>query len=165
MSNYTAENLTRLLNLEKHVEGGSFRETYRSILTMEPEGFEGDCNVSTGIYFMLEYGQFSAFHRIKSDEMWHHYLGEALIIYEINEAGKLIRHVLGKDLQEGQQLQLTIPAGSWFASRCEVEGAYSLVGCTVAPGFDFRDFELADRGALGAEFPDHAQLITELTYD
>ncbi len=165
MSNYTPEILTRLLNLEKHVEGGSFKETYRSVMTLEPEGFEGPCNVSTGIYFMLEYGQYSAFHRIKSDEIWHHYLGESLVIYEINQTGKLMRHVLGKDLEAGERLQLTIPAGSWFASRCEIEGAYALVGCTVAPGFDFRDFELANRAQLSKEYPNHQELISELTYD
>lgn len=164
MSSYSAENLTKLLKLEKHVEGGAFRETYRSSMQMHPEGFEGPCNVSTGIYFMLEYGQFSAFHRIKSDEMWHHYLGESLAIYEIDSSGKLIRHSLGKNLEAGERLQLTIPAGSWFASRCEVQGAYALVGCTVAPGFDFRDFELADRAALTEAYPEHSELITEMTY-
>lgn len=82
--------------------------------------------------------------------MWHHCMGESLAIYEINQYGVLIRHVLGKNLEDGERLQLTIPPGSWFASWCEVEGAYALVGCTVALGFDFRDFELAYGEALSA---------------
>ncbi|WP_119078723.1 cupin domain-containing protein [Chitinophaga alhagiae] len=163
----TAEHWRKNLQLTQHVEGGSFRETYRSPLTIErealPEGFAGARNASTGIYFLLEDGDFSAFHRIAADEMWHFYDGQPLHIYEIKPNGSLHVHRLGRDIAQGEQLQLVIPAGSWFASSVEETGGFALVGCTVAPGFDFADFELAERGALCRLFPQHAGLIALLT--
>lgn len=160
-----AEDYIRELKLESHVEGGAFRETYRSIekaVAPENKGFSSLKNWSTGIYFLLKEGQFSAFHRIKSDEMWHHYDGDGLHIYEINPQGELIVHRLGKDILAGEQFQLTIPAGSWFASRCEVKNGFALVGCTVSPGFDFEDFELASEDQLSKQYPEHKKLISEL---
>jgi Uncharacterized conserved protein len=118
---------------------------------------------STGIYFLLEDGEFSAFHRIASDEMWHFYDGVTLHIYEIKPNGTLHVHRLGRDITQGEQLQLVIPGGSWFASSVEETGGFALVGCTVAPGFDFADFELAERAALSQLFPQHAGLIGMLT--
>ncbi|MDX5319856.1 MAG: cupin domain-containing protein [Bacteroidota bacterium] len=151
------------LNLTPHVEGGAFRETYRSHHQFHPEGYSGPCAYSTAIYFLLEFGEFSAFHRIKSDEMWHHYLGGTLHIYEINVHGNLIHHKLGKQFEKGEQLQVWIPGGSWFASRVEQSGEFVLSGCTVAPGFDFRDFELADRKEFAEQFPEYRDLIKEMT--
>ncbi|MGX5820319.1 cupin domain-containing protein [Chitinophaga lutea] len=155
------------LQLTQHVEGGSFRETYRAPLQIPqhslPANFAGDRAASTGIYFLLEEGDFSAFHRIAADEMWHFYDGITLHIYEIRPDGRLLVHRLGRDVEQGEQLQLVIPAGSWFASSVEETGGFALVGCTVAPGFDFADFELADRKALSAAFPQHAGLIALLT--
>jgi predicted cupin superfamily sugar epimerase len=145
------------LQLESHIEGGSFRETYRSPL------MAGNRNVSTGIYFLLENADFSAFHRIKSDEMWHFYDGNPLNIYEIDADGVLTVHQLGLDFHLGEKPQIVIKAGNWFASRVKGENGYTLVGCTVAPGFDFADFELADRQTLQAIWPAHADLISELT--
>jgi uncharacterized protein len=145
------------LQLISHVEGGSFYETYRSPIVT------GNRNVSTGIYFLLENADFSAFHRIKSDELWHFYDGGPLNIYEIDATGTLIVHTLGLDFHLGEKPQLVIPAGSWFASRVAGEKGFTLVGCTVAPGFDFADFELAERAALQAEYPQHAALIASLT--
>lgn len=156
------------LKLESHVEGGAFRETYRSALQLPqsslPGTFNGDRAASTGIYFLLESGQFSAFHRIAADEMWHFYDGSPLSIYEITSLGTLLHHRLGRDPEAGEQLQLVIPAGSWFASRTEAAETFALVGCTVAPGFDFADFELAGRASLQAAYPQHAALIAQLTY-
>lgn len=151
------------LQLTKHVEGGSFRETYRAAAIMEPAGFSGPRNASTGIYFLLEDGDFSAFHRIASDEMWHFYDGITLHIYEITAEGLLKVHRLGRNYSQGEQLQLVIPAGSWFASCVEETGGFALVGCTVAPGFDFADFELAGRVELSELYPQHAGLIALLT--
>ena len=155
------------LQLTSHVEGGSFRETYRSPLTFPtsvlPDTMKGDRNASTAIYFLLEYGDFSAFHRIAADEMWHFYDGYTLTIYEIKPDGSLVTHLLGRHVHLGEQPQLVIPAGSWFASRVDVEDGFTLVGCTVAPGFDFADFELAGREALQAAYPAHAALIATLT--
>lgn len=149
------------LQLQPHVEGGAFKETYRA--TQQTDTKQGPRNASTGIYFLLEHGEFSAFHRIASDEMWHFYDGVVLTIYEIEANGNLITHKLGKQVHQHEHPQLVIKAGSWFASRVEVEGGFTLVGCTVAPGFDFADFELADRAALQAQYPMHASLISTLT--
>ena len=124
---------------------------------------KGNRSASTSIYFLLEYGEFSAFHRIASDELWHFYDGNTLYIYEIKENGELIKHLLGRDLENCEALQILIPAGSWFASRVEVAGGFALCGCTVAPGFDFADFELADRVILQEQFPQHVQLIASLS--
>ena len=155
------------LHLEPHVEGGAYRETYRSNLKLPqialPARMKGDRAASTGIYFLLEAGEFSAFHRIAADEMWHFYDGYTLSIYEITPMGTLLHHRLGRDLVAGEQLQLVIPAGSWFGSRVESPEGFALVGCTVAPGFDFADFEMAERNALTAEYPQHAGVIEMLT--
>ncbi|HXB92174.1 MAG TPA: cupin domain-containing protein, partial [Puia sp.] len=108
------------LQLEKHVEGGAFRETYRSPLTIPrrslPLFFQGDRSVSTSIYFLLGKGQFSAFHRIASDELWHFYFGDPLLIYEIGHSGLLTTHLLGSDPEKGESFQVVIKTGSWFAS-------------------------------------------------
>ncbi len=167
MQNKVAYYLEKL-GLTRHVEGGSFKEVYRSanLIPHEalPAGFAAARPFGTAIYFMLEEGQFSAFHRIASDETWHFYDGATLSIYEINLNGQLIRHQLGRNLEAGEQFQLTIPAGSWFGSRCEVKYGFSLVGCTVAPGFDFADFELANKEALQKAYPQHAVIIDKLTH-
>lgn len=163
-----AEYYIQQLGLESHVEGGAFKETYRSPLTIAqqhlPAGFGGDRNASTAIYFLLRYGQFSALHRIASDELWHFYDGDPLHIYEITPDGRLHTHRLGRDLEKGEQFQCMVKAGSWFGSRCEVEAGFSLVGCTVAPGFDFNDFVLADRDVLTEHYPRHRLLIESLTH-
>jgi predicted cupin superfamily sugar epimerase len=153
--------------LTEHVEGGSFRELYRSPLqapvTALPAAFGGDRNFCTGIYFLLKKAQFSAFHRIRSDELWHFYYGDPLVVYELDTSGALTEHHLGSNPEQGQQFQRVIKAGSWFASRVQEGGEYALVGCTVSPGFDFADFDLAEREALLKEYPQHQQLIEELT--
>ncbi|MEC5142833.1 cupin domain-containing protein [Chitinophaga sp. 212800010-3] len=155
------------LKLQSHVEGGAFRETYRANWMLEksalPAGMAGDRNASTCIYFLLEYGEFSAFHRIAADEIWHFYDGVTLTIYEILPDGALRIHRLGRDIQNNESLQAVVQAGNWFASRVEVPGGYALAGCTVAPGFDFADFELAEKASLLTAYPKHAALIESLT--
>jgi len=153
------------LGLRPHPEGGWFRETYRSeeLVSALPARFPGPRNFSTAIYFLLESGNFSAFHRIRSDELWHFYAGDALEVIEIDEQGKLIVTSLGSDAANGELFQHLVPAGRWFASRVKDGGSYSLVGCTVAPGFDFADFEMAARDALSAEFPEHKTIVEALT--
>lgn len=151
------------LGLEPHPEGGYFKETYRSAESAEFTDFPSERNVSTGIYFLLTAGNFSAFHRIKSDEMWHYYAGDALSIYVIKQNGGVSEIKLGLDLEKGQVPQAVVPAHSWFASKMQEGGEYGLVGCTVAPGFDFEDFEMADRHELITEYPQHKPLITSLT--
>ncbi|MHA4845728.1 cupin domain-containing protein [Flavitalea antarctica] len=158
----------RELNLTRHIEGGSFRETYRSPIILDQQAigknYKAPRPVSTSIYFLLEKGQFSAFHKIASDETWHFYEGDPLDIFEFTPGGELITHKLGRDPSKGQSFQLMIPGGRWFGSRVADNGTYSLVGCTVAPGFDFADFELAGRAELTDLYPAHKTLIAEMTY-
>ena len=155
------------LQLAQHVEGGAFREVYRSPLTIPrrslPLFFQGDRHASTSIYFLLSEGQFSAFHRIASDECWHFYFGDPLLIYEIGHNGLMVTHRLGNDPEKGEHFQAVVRAGSWFASAPAPGSEYALVGCTVAPGFDFADFELADAGSLAQQYPEHASIVRALT--
>ncbi|MCU0423798.1 MAG: cupin domain-containing protein [Bacteroidia bacterium] len=164
---FTADDYIHHLQLTEHIEGGAFKEIYRSPLLLNhellPPSFKGDRHASTAIYFLLKNGQFSAFHRIAADEGWHFYEGAPLHIYEITSDGELKTHLLGRNLLAGEKFFTVIKGGSWFASRCEVQGGFSLAGCTVAPGFHFDDFELADRNSLQQQFPKYHQLITELT--
>jgi len=158
--------LIKRLGLTRHPEGGWYRETYRSGEQIPapalPERFSGARSFSTAINFLLEQGDFSSFHRIKSDEIWHYYAGAAVIIHLITPDGNAAALQLGPDVGRGQQFQIVIPAGCWFGAEPTGEGC-SLVGCTVAPGFDFADFELADRDTLVAHCPEHATLINRLT--
>lgn len=160
----TAEYWIEKLEMSNHVEGGAFKETYRAPLVLShlPSNYKGNRNASTAIYFLLKSGDFSAFHRIASDEVWHFYEGTSLTVYEIEENGNLITHQLGRDFEKGQVFQAVIKAGNWFASRVETDG-YALVGCTVAPGFDFEDFELATATELSEKYPLHKELIEQLT--
>lgn len=155
------------LQLTSHVEGGAFREVYRSELVIPrkslPLFFQGDRPASTHIYFLLLDSQFSAFHRIASDEVWHFYSGDPLLVYEITHSGRLVTHRLGGDPEKGETFFAVVRAGSWFASTLADGGAYGLAGCTVAPGFDFADFELAEREALAAQYPQYGELIRRLT--
>ena len=155
-------------NLLPHPEGGYYAETYRSSESISenalPNRFTGDRSFSTGIYFLLEKDDFSAFHKIKSDEMWHFYAGEALDIFVIDpETGNLEIIKLGSNPDNGETFQAVVPAGAWFGSRPATNSSYSLVGCTVAPGFDFADFEMAERNNLTDLFPEHKKMIQELT--
>jgi len=154
------------LQLTKHIEGGWYNEVYRSSLILKkqqlPASFSNDKTICTHIYFLLQKHGFSAFHRIKSDELWHFYAGDPLIVYEIDRAGTLTEHVLGNDPEKGHTLFTAIKAGNWFASRVKNGSDYSLVGCTVAPGFDFEDFELANNTTLTTAYPQHTELINQL---
>jgi len=155
------------LKLLPHPEGGFYKETYRSegvISENELSGyFSGPRNFCTSIYFLLTAENFSAFHRIKQDEVWHFYHGTPLTVHVIDKEGNYTAHEVGFDLDRKLEPQLTVPAGCWFASSVEVENGYALVGCTVAPGFDFNDFELAKAADLINEYPQHKQIIDKLT--
>jgi len=152
----------KTLGLEDHPEGGYFKETYRSAeIVLNRNGKERAA--STGIYFLITQEAFSAFHKIESDEMWHYHAGDALEVIMIHENGEVEVLNVGPDIEKGQRLQAVVPAGCWFGSRVVEGGDYSLVGCTVAPGFDFEDFVLANRVELTNEFPQHADLIESLT--
>ena len=150
------------LQLESHPEGGYYKETYRSTENVVNRN-GATRNSSTGIYFLMTGTAFSAFHKIESDEMWHFYDGVALSVYMITRTGELEILKIGKDIENGEQLQGVVPAGCWFASKVVAQNNYSLVGCTVAPGFDFNDFIMAERETLTQEYPTHAVIIKELT--
>lgn len=162
----TAQQLIQQYNLLPHPEGGWFKETYKSSENIAanalPARFGGKRTFSTAIYFLLEQGNFSAFHRIKSDECWHFYAGDCLQVYVIQMNGTLDIISLGNDMEQGQLFQYVVPANCWFASRPARNSSFCFVGCTVAPGFDFADFEMADATALSALFPQHEILITSL---
>jgi uncharacterized protein len=153
--------------LETHPEGGYYSQTYCAAEEISqqalPPRFTGNRFFSTAIYFLLEQGNFSAFPRIKSDECWHFYEGQTLLVHVIHTTGTLETIQLGKNIQQGETFQFVVPAGCWFASEPAATTAFSLVGCTVAPGFNFEDFELANCETLSAEFPQHATIIQRLT--
>ncbi|MER3482543.1 MAG: hypothetical protein C4332_04720 [Meiothermus sp.] len=153
------------LGLEPHPEGGYYRQSYKSgeIIDDLPERYAGPRAFSTAIYFLLQHPNFSAFHRIASDELWHFYAGSPLTVWIISPEGALSTLRLGPNPEQGQSFQGVSPAGSWFASAPDEPGSWALVGCTVAPGFDFADFELAERDKLAAEYPQHRELIERLT--
>ncbi len=155
------------LDLLPHPEGGFFKETYRSADSVTqaglPDRFDADRSASTGIYFMLRSTDFSHLHRIKSDEMWHFYAGTALTVHMIDDAGNYSAYNIGPDAENGATFQAVVPANVWFGATVDVADSYALVGCTVAPGFDFADFEMADRATLIAQFPQHAEIITRIT--
>lgn len=157
------------LGMARHIEGGAFKEHYRAPMVLPRSALsaahQGDRNASTAIYFLLSHGEFSAFHLLASDEVLHFYDGDPLHIYEIDATGEMKVQTLGRSLARGERFAALVPGGSWFALRCEVPGGFSLIGCTVAPGFDFDDFHLDDRAMLLAKFPEHAKLIREMTFD
>ena len=159
----SADEWVRALDLVPHPEGGYYRETYRAMATSTPTGFPGPRALSTAIHFLLRRGEFSALHRLRSDELWHFHAGATLGVVELTAAGALAEHRLGLDIAAGERPQLVIAAGSWFGARVIDDGAFTLAGCTVAPGFDFADFELGQRAALTARFPAHAAVIATLT--
>ena len=155
------------LRLEPHPEGGYFRQTYKSELVIArqalPAGYAGARAVSTAIYFLLEGENFSAFHRLRSDEVWHFYAGSALLVHVIEPAGGYSSILLGNDPEAGQVFQSVVRAGCWFASQVADGKGWALVGCTVAPGFEFEDFEMGKRAELASRYPEHRELIRRLT--
>lgn len=153
------------LELTRHPEGGWFRESYRCAETAParglPDRFGGPRSFCTAIYFLLERGDISALHRLKSDEIWHFYEGDPLAVHVIDPRGESFELLLGRDAGRGERLQAVVPAGCWFGA--ESRGNFSLVGCTVSPGFDFSDFQMAGRTELTGLFPHRAGLIERLT--
>lgn len=150
-----AEALITLLDLQPHPEGGWFRETFRSDQRVAGR------SASTAIWYLLPAGGFSAWHRVNgADEVWHHYDGGPLTLWMLDGESPR-RVVLGSDWAAGERPQAVVPAGTWQAA---VAGdAFALCGCTVAPGFEFADFEMATRDGLRAAFPAHADLVDRFT--
>lgn len=163
----SAQQIIDRLNLEPHPEGGYFKETYRSADMVREDclssNYSGSRNFSTSIYFLLTPDIFSAFHRINQDEAWHFYDGSPIDLHCISPEGIHEQIIIGKDIGNGQVPQYVVPGGYWFASRVLNNEGWALCGCTVSPGFDFADFELAKRSGLTEQFPQHKAIITELT--
>jgi predicted cupin superfamily sugar epimerase len=162
----TVEQIVQILNLQPHPEGGFYKEVYRSVGMIEkaclPGNFGGRRNFSTAIYYLLQRGDFSAFHRIQSDEILHFYQGGNLLIHVLYPDGNYQCKVLGNDITSGAEFQLAVPAGAWFASEPAPGNDFTLAGCTVAPGFDFADFELANQNDLVQLYPGYKELISRL---
>ncbi len=155
------------LGLEPHPEGGFYSQTYRAEGSIAscclPKEMQGSRAYSTAIYFLLHGKQSSALHRIRSDEIWHFYTGASLTLHCFTETGEYSTLKLGPDFEYGEVYQAEVPAGCWFGATVNVPSSYSLVGCTVAPGFDFQDFELGKREELIRLYPEHERIITRLT--
>ena len=155
----TATEIVKKLGMTAHPEGGWFVETYRASETLD---FSGSARpVSTAIYFLLEHGQRSAFHRIDADEMWHHYEGSPIRITILDAEG--LRSETVGAISDGYIPQCWVPAGVWFAAEPLGRQPYGLVGCTVAPGFEFSTFEMASRQHLLQKWPEHEEVINRLT--
>jgi uncharacterized protein len=176
-----AEFIIDKLNLIELVEGGYYRETYRSDnhIIVSPcnevlkDGIYQCSNlgigspnvrsVSTLIYYLLEGNQFSAFHKVKYDEIWHFYKGSSVSLYVLSDGGEILRIQIGSDLENNENIQCVIKGNTWFGAEINDKSLYSLMGCSVSPGFDFRDFELGDQDKLKKTYPQHEYIINKLT--
>ena len=162
----TARDWIQRLELKKHPEGGYYRETFRAPGGIAlPGRFGGPRAYSTAIYYLITPAEFSTLHRLASDETWHFYTGSPPAIRAITPEGVRKEIKLGPDFENGQRFQATVGAGHWFGAKLleDRPGSFALVGCTVAPGFEPGDFELAERAALIRAYPQHAAFIQEMT--
>lgn len=154
------------LNLRPHPEGGYYAETFRAAGAIPtsalPEVYDGSRSHSTAIYYLLTAGDVSAMHRITSDEIFHFYAGDPVRMLRLHPDGSGEEIVIGSRIDLGQQPQVAVPGGVWQGLSLVEGGRFALLGCTVSPGFDFRDFELADPGALAREYPKWAKRAREL---
>lgn len=159
----SARKLISELGLLAHPEGGYFKEVYRSNEKLKkeilPKRYSGNRCFATSIYFLLAGEDKSHFHKIKSDEIWHFYYGSTIIIHELTRKGKYQKTLIGSNILKGEKPQYVIEKGNWFAAEVKNKNSFSLIGCTVAPGFDFEDFELAKPQQLIKKFPKQKLLI------
>jgi predicted cupin superfamily sugar epimerase len=162
----TADEWIARLRLVPHPEGGHYRESYRAAESVGaaalPARYGGARALATAIYYLLCRGEMSVLHRVRSDEMWHFYDGDPLGLSLLDDAGPRTI-VLGRDGARGEVPQAVVAAGTWFGAAVESPGTFALVGCTVAPGFDFADLEIADRATLTRAHPAHAAFVERWT--
>ena len=155
------------LQLEQHPEGGYFKECYRSGTEILKDGlpsrYSGNRDAVTSIYFLLKENDVSKFHRLKSDEIWHFYTGSPVTIHIIHPEGTYQKITLGPQIDQNMSFQYAIEPNRWFGATVDDPSSFSLVGCTVAPGFNFNEFELAEQNSLLREFPEHEAIIRKLT--
>ena len=163
----TADDVIRVLNLRPHpVEGGFFRETYRSAATLPASALpahRADRSVSTAIYYLLKPGHVSELHVLPGDEVFHFYLGSPVRMLQLWPDGSGREVVLGPDLAAGQVPQSVVPAGVWQGTRLAGDSGFALLGCTVAPGFDYADYRGGSRAELTAKWPAFEAEIARLT--
>lgn len=163
----TAHDYRSHLGLLPHPEGGYYKELYRAqgIVSQPnlPMRYSGGRVYSTAIYYLLESKDFSSLHRLASDEQWFHIDGSALTIHSIAPDGNYTKNLIGKKLENGETPYAIVPHGCWFGGTVDTPDSFALVGCVVAPGFDFADFELVKREHLTKQFPQHAEIISQLT--
>jgi predicted cupin superfamily sugar epimerase len=163
----TAEDVIRLLDLKPHpVEGGYFRETYRSTHTLPKSvlpAHDGSRSVSTAIYYLLKPGHVSELHVLPTDEVFHFYLGSPVRMLQLWPDGSGKEVVLGTDVTAGHMPQLVVPAGVWQGTRLLGDSGFALLGCTVAPGFDFADYQSGTRAELMGKWPGFREEIARLT--
>ena len=152
------DELVRRLGLVPHPEGGFYKEMYRAALAVETP--RGTRSAGTAIYYLLPRGTFAAWHRVTSDEVWHFYDGHPLELLLVGASGGVETVVLGRDVTKGEQPQVVVHAGVLQAAV--PQGEYTLVGCTVSPGFDFSDWEMPSAESLVAQYPEHAELMRQL---
>ncbi len=169
MPNHTASDYIKLLKLHPHVEGGYFAEVYKSADNVKPidaARYENEERCAgTSIFFLLEKDDFSAWHALRSDEIWHFYDGSPVQIHVIDpKTHKLTTYLLGNPTQDANAIFIVaIKAGCWFSAEVKDKTSFCLVGCTVNPGFDYKDFQLANRAALSGEYPAYKDIIERLT--
>jgi uncharacterized protein len=158
----TPEEIKTILKLAPHpIEGGWFRQTYKSDLTLEAHA--GVRSVGTAIYYLLEPGTFSEMHMLTSDEIFHFYLGDPVEMLQLHPDGRSALFTLGQDFSRDQHVQLTVPAGVWQGTRLLPGGKVALLGCTVTPGFEFADYSSGSYAVLSAKWPVEADRIRALT--
>jgi uncharacterized protein len=166
----TAQEIIAALNLKPHpIEGGFFRETYRSAgmipVDSLPPGYSSQSgrSMGTSIYYLLSSNTFSEMHRLPTEEVFHLYLGGPVRMLQLFPGGGTREVILGSDILAGQHPQLVVPAGVWQGSRLESGVDFALLGATMAPGFDYADYEQGRRSILAELYPSHAELIQLLT--
>lgn len=162
--NKRAEYWIKKLCLREHPEGGYFVESYKAEKVVNLPDYDGPRHACSAIYYLLEGHQFSSFHTMKSDELWHFYAGSNLTLHIIETDGRLNQIILGSDVDNNKEtFQAVVKSGSWFAASINKHNSYSLVGCTVSPGFDYRDWKLVDIEILTKMYPQHKLIIEKYT--
>lgn len=163
----TVNDVKEILHLQPHPEGGCYTQTYKSSIFIPSEAlstsYDGLRSASTAIYYLLEAGTFSEMHRLRSDEIFHFYLGDPVEMLQLCPDGSSRTVQLGNDLMSGQRPQVVVPKGVWQGSQLIQGGRFALLGCTVAPGFEFADYEAGKREQLIAQYSGRRELITALT--
>ena len=164
----TADEVKQLLQLQPlAIEGGFFRETYRSRWNVAaeylPDGIRGPRSIGTAIYYMITPETFSALHRLPGSEIFHFYLGDPAIMLQLLPDGSARTITLGSDLAGGQQPQVVVLGGIWQGCKLALGGKFALMGTTMSPGFEYADYETGGRDELVAQYPNAAELIKEYT--